>query len=148
MKLSTKGQYAVMALTDIVRHGTYSPVTLSDIAFRQNLPLPYLEQLFTRLRRKGLVTSVRGNKGGYKLNLKPATVTILDIMEAVEEPIKTTRCSSSSSMSCQGKTERCLTHHLWDGLSTQIEEYLRAVSLEDVCKQNLPHKAQEAFLCA
>lgn len=85
MKLSAKGQYAIIALTDIARHGKTEPVALADIALRQGLPLPYLEQLFAKLRRKGLVMSARGNKGGYSLSLEPGELSILDIMNAVEE---------------------------------------------------------------
>lgn len=138
MKLSTKGQYAVMALADIAQQGGDDPVPLNDISDRQKLPLPYLEQLFTKLRRGGLVNSVRGNMGGYSLTGSPSHISILDIVKAVDETIRTKRCTNTSELSCHGRSERCMAHHLWDGLEEQIETYLSEVSLEDLCTQKLP----------
>lgn len=138
MKLSVKGQYAVMALADIAKHGKEQPVSLNEISARQNLPLQYLEQLFSKLRRKGIVRSSRGNKGGYELFHHPSAIKVLDVIKAVDEKIKSKRCVLDSPLSCQGKLERCLTHKLWEGLEIQIESYLNSVSLFDLCNGTLP----------
>ena len=132
MRLSTKGRYAVMAMVDLARRETDAirAVALADIAARQEISLSYLEQLFARLRRKGLVVSARGPGGGYRLAKGPDATTIADIVLAVDEPLKATRCSASHG--CMIKGERCLTHDLWEDLGARIEDYLASVSLADV----------------
>jgi Rrf2 family iron-sulfur cluster assembly transcriptional regulator len=136
MQLSTRGRYAVMAMVELAsREGRDSrPVTLSDIAASQHLSLCYLEQLFGGLRRAGLVTSARGPGGGYRLKHPAAEVTIADVLAAVEEPLKTTRCAVTEAgcMAADGIHARCATHDLWDELGRQIQLFLSAVSLDDV----------------
>jgi len=133
MRLSTKGRYAVMAMADLARRqdDAERAVALADIAERQEISLSYLEQLFARLRRKGLVQSARGPGGGYRLARPAEATTIADIVHAVDEPLKTTRCSAPTK-GCMLKGERCLTHDLWEDLGHRIEDYLASVSLADV----------------
>lgn len=132
MRLSTKGRYAVMAMADLARRESDAAraVALSDIAQRQEISLSYLEQLFARLRRKGLVKSARGPGGGYRLARDAAATTIAEIVHAVDEPLRATRCSAGGG--CMIRGERCLTHDLWADLSERIEDYLGSVSLADV----------------
>ncbi|MBW8814638.1 MAG: Rrf2 family transcriptional regulator [Caulobacterales bacterium] len=132
MRLSTKGRYAVMAMADLARreHDAARAVALADIAARQEISLSYLEQLFARLRRKGLVKSARGPGGGYRLARTPDETSIADIVHAVDEPLRATRCGAGKG--CMVKGERCLTHDLWADLGAHIETYLASVSLADV----------------
>jgi Rrf2 family iron-sulfur cluster assembly transcriptional regulator len=137
MKLSTKGRYAVMAMVDLGCHCRGAPVSLADIAQRQEISLSYLEQLFARLRRGGLVRSVRGPGGGY-LPARPLEETrISDIILAVDEPIRATRCPVGTGTGCKSDKSRCLTHDLWEELGNQIHLYLSSVSLADVCERRL-----------
>jgi len=137
MKLTTKGRYAVAAMADIAAIASDAPVALSDIAQRQGISLSYLEQLFAKLRRAGLVTSMRGVAGGYALNALPGDIRIADIIAAVDEQIQTTACTTGSAIGCQGTTARCLTHDLWDELGRQIDIFLNAVSLEDIIEKRV-----------
>lgn len=132
MRLSTKGRYAVMAMADLARCEVRADraTALAEIAQRQEISLSYLEQLFARLRRRGLVTSARGPGGGYRLARSAADTRISDIIHAVDEPLRATRCSQSKG--CMTKGERCLTHDLWEDLGQKIEDYLASVSLADV----------------
>lgn len=132
MKLSTKGRYAVMALVDLASYSKGQPLALAEIAERQEISLSYLEQLFAKLRRGGLVKSVRGPGGGYLLAHTPAETRISDIISAVDEPIRTTRCTPGSPLGCRGNASRCLTHDLWEELGNQIHLFLSSVSLADV----------------
>lgn len=132
MRLSTKGRYAVMAMADLASHSSGKPVALADIAERQEISLSYLEQLFGRLRKGGLVKSVRGPGGGYLLSRVPAEMRISDIILAVDEPIQTTRCTPGSPAGCHNNKGRCMTHDLWEELGNQIYLYLSAVTLEMV----------------
>ena len=133
MRLSTKGRYAVMAMADLARRQDEPcrAVALADIASRQEISLSYLEQLFARLRRKGLVQSARGPGGGYRLSRAAEATTIAEIVLAVDEPLHATRCAAKGK-GCMLKGERCLTHDLWEDLGTRIEDYLASVSLADV----------------
>jgi Rrf2 family iron-sulfur cluster assembly transcriptional regulator len=137
MRLSTKGRYAVMAMVDLASHSNGQPVTLADIAERQEISLSYLEQLFAKLRRGGLVKSVRGPGGGYLLAHDRDATRIGDIILAVDEPIRAVRCSPGASIGCRGDRSRCLTHDLWEELSNQIRLYLSSVSLGDVCDKRV-----------
>ncbi len=137
MKLSTKGRYAVMALVDLARHGETKPVSLADIAERQEISLSYLEQLFARLRRGGLVKSVRGPGGGYLLARGASGTRVADIILSVDEPITATRCKSNSSIGCHSDHSRCLTHDLWAELGNQIHLFLSSVTLEDVVERRV-----------
>jgi Rrf2 family iron-sulfur cluster assembly transcriptional regulator len=133
MRLSTKGRYAVMAMADLARRegDAARAVALADIAERQEISLSYLEQLFARLRRKGLVKSARGPGGGYRLARTAEDTSIADIVHAVDEPLRATRCEKVGS-GCMVRGERCLTHDLWEDLGDRIEDYLASVSLADV----------------
>jgi Rrf2 family iron-sulfur cluster assembly transcriptional regulator len=133
VKLSTKGRYAVMAMADLAHHARGKPIALAEVAERQEISLSYLEQLFGRLRRAGLVSSVRGPGGGYMLARDPADMRISDIILAVDEPIKATRCTPGSPMGCHTHRGRCLTHDLWEELGNKIFQYLSSVTLGDVC---------------
>lgn len=137
MRLSTKGRYAVMAMVDLAHHSQGKPVALADIAERQEISLSYLEQLFGRLRKGGLVGSVRGPGGGYLLSRDPDQMRVSDIIAAVDEAIKTTRCDSGSPTGCHHNRSRCLTHDLWVELSNQIYLYLSSVTLADVCQRRV-----------
>ena len=135
MKLGTKGQYAVMAMADLASQSQDQPIPLIDISQRQHIPLSYLEQIFVKLRRHGLVKSVRGHQGGYNLQACAENLKIFDIMQAVEEDISTTRCGTQMTLSCQGKPGKCLTHYLWEGLQANIEHYLNSITLHDLCQK-------------
>lgn len=137
MKLSTKGRYAVMALVDLARHGESRPVSLADIAERQEISLSYLEQLFARLRRGGLVKSVRGPGGGYTLARGASGTRVADIILSVDEPMTATRCKTNSSIGCHSDHSRCLTHDLWAELGNQIHLYLSSVTLQDVVERRV-----------
>ncbi len=137
MKLSTKGRYAVMAMVDITAHSEGKPIALADVAERQEISLSYLEQLFGKLRRGGLVKSVRGPGGGYLLAHTAEETRISDIILAVDEPIKTTRCTPGSPVGCKINKSRCLTHDLWEELGNKIYLYLNSVSLADVAEKRI-----------
>ncbi|MBY0422012.1 MAG: RrF2 family transcriptional regulator [Parvularculaceae bacterium] len=132
MKLTTKGRYAVTAMTDLAAHADAAPVGLGEIALRQGISLAYLEQIFARLRRAGLVVSARGVAGGYRLARPAGEIRVADVIAAADEEIRTTACERGSSISCQGQSARCLTHELWDELGRQIDVFLSAVTLADV----------------
>ena len=137
MMLTTKGRYAVMAMVDLAMQPPVKPVTLAEIAQRQEIALPYLEQIFAKLRRNGLVHSVRGPGGGYVLAREVESTWISDIIIAVEESIKMTRCEKGSAAGCMAPKTRCLTHDLWEGLGNQIYGYLRGISLKDVIDRQI-----------
>lgn len=137
MRLSTKGRYAVMAMVDLARHSNGKPVSLAEIAEREEISLPYLEQLFAKLRRAGLVKSMRGPGGGYVLAHDREDTRIADIIVAVDEPIRAVRCTPGSAIGCRGDRSRCLTHDLWEELGNQIYLYLSSVSLGDVCEKRV-----------
>ena len=132
MKLTTRGRYAVTAMLDLAIHGHESPVTLSDISTRQEISLSYLEQLFSKLRRGDLVTSVRGPGGGYRLSRERAGIFVAQIIDAVDESVDVTNCQGKGNCH-QG--EVCLTHHLWQDLSDQIHGFLSGISLADLVDQ-------------
>ncbi len=137
MKLSTKGRYAVMAMVDLAERAGDRPVSLADIAERQEISLSYLEQLFAKLRRGGLVRSVRGPGGGYLLGLPADQARISDIILAVDEPIRATRCHPGQPYGCRGNKTRCMTHDLWEELGNQIYLYLSSVSVADVVDRQI-----------
>lgn len=137
MRLSTKGRYAVMAMVDIAKHGKGEPISLAEIAERQEISLSYLEQLFAKLRAANLVKSVRGPGGGYLLAHGADATRISDIILAVDEPIRATRCTPGAPTGCSANKSRCLTHDLWEELGNQIHLYLNSVTLADVCEQRV-----------
>ena len=132
MRLTTRGRYAVTAILDLALHQQQGPVCLAHISERQEISLSYLEQLFSKLRRKGLVTSVRGPGGGYQLGRALADISVAEVTDAVNERIDATRCHGEGT--CQ-KGETCLTHHLWLDLSDQIYDFLAGISLADLVER-------------
>lgn len=140
MILSTKGRYAVMAMVDLAMRDAQQPTSLSQIAEAQEIPLAYLEQIFSRLKKAGLVQSVRGPGGGYVLAKASNEIMVDAIVEASEESIKMTRCSVADG-GCMAKRAKCLTHDLWEGLGDQIESYLASISLSQVCKSEVKKAA-------
>ncbi len=132
MKLGTKGRYAVMALVDLADSAQDQPKTLAEIAASQSISLSYLEQLFAKMRRRGVVKSVRGPGGGYVLAKDASKTRLSDIILAVDEPIKTTRCAPDSGRGCGPDGEQCATHELWDSLRQHILGFLAQVTLDDV----------------
>lgn len=132
MRLTTKGRYAVTAMLDLTIHGRDRAVALSEISARQCISQAYLEQLFARLRRAGLVTSVRGPGGGYRLSRAPLRIAVSEVIRAVDEDIDATRCGGAQN--CQ-EDDRCLTHDLWSELSQRIAQYLGGVSLGELSQR-------------
>ena len=137
MRLTTKGRYAVTAMLDLAFHSQKKPVTLTDIAGRQTISLSYLEQLFSRLRRANMVKGIRGPGGGYTLAGKANDINIADIIAAVDEPLDATKCGGEAN--CQNE-KACLTHDLWMGLSEQIRDYLKGITLAQLLEK---HRVQE-----
>ena len=137
MKLSTKGRYAVTALADIALNGTSGPVTLADISARQGISLAYLEQLFVKLRRRGLVASVRGPGGGYRLAHAPEATRISEIMAAVDERLNAMGCEGREGEHCGNSKEACLTHALWEQLSAHVHVFLSQTTIADVIGDRL-----------
>jgi Rrf2 family iron-sulfur cluster assembly transcriptional regulator len=129
MKLTTKGRYAVTAMLDLALHYEREPINLADISARQGISLSYLEQLFSRLRKQGLVESARGPGGGYMLARPSVQITIADVIHAVDESVDATKCGGQKN--CHGE-DRCLTHDLWEDLSRQINSFLSGITLADL----------------
>ena len=129
MRLTTKGRFAVTAMIDVAMHGQGGPVTLSAVSERQKISLSYLEQLFGKLRRHGLVDSVRGPGGGYNLARPADAVSVADVILAVDEPIDATQCAGKEN--CRDE-QKCLTHDLWANLNTHIFDYLESVTLRQL----------------
>lgn len=132
MKLTSKGRYAVTAMLDVAIHAATGPVSLSDISERQGISLSYLEQLFSRLRKHGLVNSIRGPGGGYRLGRCSAQIAVADVISAVDESVNATKCGGKGD--CQSGSQ-CLTHNLWEGLSNRIEEFLQGITLSELVEQ-------------
>ena len=135
MKLTTKGRYAVMAMADIAVNQKSQPVSLKDISLRQGISLSYLEQLFSKLKNRKLVKSVRGPLGGYVLEKNPDNIKISNIIFAVNEEVKTLKCTKDSKKSCQGKSVKCITHYLWLDLEQHINNFFDRTNLGDLTKQ-------------
>lgn len=138
MKLTAKGRYAVMAVADLAAQGPSMRSSLADISQRQGISLSFLEQLFAKLRRAGLVESYRGSRGGYQLVHSASNVTLDQIIHAVDEDIKAHGCTPEAKIACTGRKERCLTHNLWGALENHIEQFLAAVTIQDVVDGRLP----------
>ena len=137
MKLSSKGRYAVMALADIAKFNPKDPISLRDISLRQGISLLYLEQLFLKLKKNKIVSSVRGNKGGYILNKDASDIKISDIFSAVEEKVKTVGCEKHSKKGCNGKSAKCISHNLWDELEDYINDFFNKKNLGDLVKKEV-----------
>lgn len=132
MKLTTRGRYAVTAMLDLAIHGNERPISLADISGRQEISLSYLEQLFAKLRRGDLVSSVRGPGGGYRLARSEDTIFVAEIIDAVNESVDITNCQGKGN--CQ-QGAICLTHHLWQDLSEQIHGFLSQISLAQLVEK-------------
>ena len=132
MKLSTKGRYAVMAMADLASNEDIKPVSLSEIAVRQNISLSYLEQLFLKLKNNHLVKSVRGPLGGYMLDKKAKDIKLSSIISAVDEEVKTLNCKKDSKKGCDGKSVKCITHDLWDDLGKHINGFFENKNLNEL----------------
>jgi Rrf2 family iron-sulfur cluster assembly transcriptional regulator len=132
MRLTTKGRFAVTAMVDLAMRQTRGPVTLAAISERQHISLSYLEQLFGRLRRRKLVSSVRGPGGGYRLAQPVQGITVAEIVIAVDEPLDATQCGGKENCA---DDKRCMTHDLWANLNKKMHEYLSSVSLADLVAQ-------------
>lgn len=145
MQLSSKGRYAVMAMADLAAAGEGAVAPLAAISSRQDISLPYLEQLFARLRRAGLVDSMRGPGGGYRLARDAGEITLAEVMAAVDEPVKMTRCAGEASGGCV-VGNRCLTHDLWRSLGNHIVAFLNGVSLGDVVENAAAKEAVRSAL--
>lgn len=146
MRLSTKGRYAVMAMVDLASQSAdKNPIPLSEIAERQEIPISYLEQLFGKLRKGGLVNSSRGPGGGYTVARDPEKLRVADIILAVDEQIKATRCDYGSPGGCKADNSRCLTHDLWEELTNHIHMYLSSVSLSDILEKRILGSGGEVF---
>lgn len=133
MRLTTKGRYAVTAMLDLALHAQRGPVSLADISERQGISLSYLEQLFAKLRRGTLVTSVRGPGGGYQLSRDMQDIHVAQVIDAVNESVDATRCQGQGD--CHSG-DICLTHHLWCDLSEQIHTFLSGITLADLVARN------------
>jgi Rrf2 family iron-sulfur cluster assembly transcriptional regulator len=140
MQLSTKGRYAVMAMTDLAGRGDARAVSVAEIAQRQQISQAYLEQIFNRLRRNGLVTAHRGPGGGYRLARSAAETSVADVVLAVDEPLRAIRCGGGQT-GCMKDGARCLTHDLWEETGRQLRSYLASVSLADVASGRLRRAA-------
>jgi Rrf2 family iron-sulfur cluster assembly transcriptional regulator len=133
MKLTTKGRYAVTAMLDLALNEDKGPINLADISERQGISLSYLEQLFSKLRKQGLVASVRGPGGGYLLGESKGEISVASVVDAVSESMDATKCQGKSG--CLNG-EICLTHHLWQDLSEQIHAFLDDITLQDLVERN------------
>jgi len=137
MKLSTKGRYALVALADIALQDGESLVNLSEISKRQDISLPYLEQLFVKLRRSGLVESVRGPGGGYRLAQAPSEIRVVDILTAVDETVSALHTGAGASGALSGSRAQSMANRLWEGLSAHVYVFLHQTRLSDVIKNDL-----------
>ncbi len=140
MKLTTKGRYAVTAMLDLALHATERPITLADISQRQGISLSYLEQLFSRLRKQGLVISARGPGGGYRLSRDANEINVAEVITAVDEKMHVTKCEGRGD--CQNG-EACLTHELWCELSDQIYNFLDSISLGSLVERDFVKQVSE-----
>ena len=132
MKLSSKGRYAVMALADLARNKATKPINLTEISLRQGISISFLEQIFLQLKKSNLVKSSRGPSGGYILSKPPEEITLSNIIEAVDEKVKTVGCKKESKRGCNGKSIKCITHDLWDDLENHINNFFNKNTLRDI----------------
>ena len=132
MKLSSKGRYAVMALADIAKFDNGAPVSLRDISLRQGISLDFLEQIFSKLKKNNIVKSIRGTNGGYILNTNPKEIKLANILNAVDEEVKTVQCKKESKKGCNNKSSKCITHNLWDELEVHINNFFEQKNLKDL----------------
>ncbi len=139
MILGTKARYAVMALVEMAGRDTDRAITLAELSKSQEITVPYLEQIFRKLKKGGLVRSLRGPGGGYVLSRPAENIFIAEIVEAVDESLQMTRCEPNKTTGCMVNKSRCMTHDLWAGLGKQIHDYLSGISLVDVRSKTNKH---------
>ena len=132
MKLTSKGRYAVMALADLAKFNSVNPVSLRDISLRKGISLNFLEQIFFKLKKKNIVKSTRGTHGGYILTKNPEQIKLANILNAVDEEVKTVQCKKESKKGCNGKISKCITHNLWDELEIHINNFFEKKNLKDL----------------
>ena len=132
MKLSSKGRYAVMAMADLAKSNSNHPTSLTEISLRQGISVSFLEQIFSKLKKNNLVKSRRGPAGGYVLARLPEQIKILNIINAVDERVKTLGCKKESKKGCNGKSIKCITHNLWDDLEVYINNFFEKNTLKDI----------------
>ena len=132
MKLTSKGRYAVMALADLAKFDSVDPVSLRDISLRQGISIDFLEQIFSKLKKHSIVKSIRGINGGYILNKQPIEIKLANILNAVDEEVKTVQCKKDSKKGCNSKTSKCITHNLWDELEIHINQFFKQKNLKDL----------------
>ena len=130
MKLTTKGRYAVMAMADLASNTHFQPISLTEIAQRQNISLAYLEQIFIKLKKNNLVKSSRGANGGYILDKSASDIKLSNIIFAVDEEVKMLNCKKNSKKGCNNKSVKCITHNLWADLDRHINSFFEKVKLE------------------
>ena len=143
MKLTSKGRYAVMAMADLAKNNVKEPTSLTEISLRQGISIAYLEQLFSKLRKNHLVQSARGPSGGYVLSKSPNEITLLSIINAVDEKIKTVKCRKESKKGCNGKSIKCITHNLWDDLESHINKFFEENTLNDILFKEVRNNSKE-----
>ena len=143
MKLTSKGRYAVMAMADLAKNNVKEPISLTEISLRQGISISYLEQLFFKLRKNNLVQSVRGPSGGYVLTKIPEQITLLSIINAVDEKIKTVKCRKESKRGCNHKSIKCITHNLWDDLEIHINKFFENNTLNDILFKEVRNNSEE-----
>jgi len=134
MRLNTKSRYAVMALADLARFKENKPISLRDISLRQSISLLYLEQIFLKLKKNNIVKSIRGANGGYILNKNPKQIRLSEIFLALDQNIKTTSCEKHSKKGCKGRSNKCITHNLWDELDIHINTFFENKNLDDLIR--------------
>ena len=132
MKLTNKGRYAVMAMADLAKTNANQPTSLNEISLRQGISMSFLEQIFLKLKKNNLVKSSRGPAGGYSLTKSPEEIKLSNIIEAVDEKVKTMGCKKESKKGCTGKSIKCITHNLWDDLETHINNFFEKNTLKDI----------------
>ena len=132
MKLTSKGRYPPLALADLAKFNSINPVSLRDISLRQGISLDFLEQIFSKLKKNNIVKSIRGTNGGYILSTDPVEIKLANILNAVNEEIKTVQCKKESKKGCNGKTSKCITHNLWDELEIHINQFFEQKNLKDL----------------
>ena len=138
MKLTSKGRYAVMAMADLAKTNTSKPISLTEISIRQGISISFLEQIFYKLKKNNLVQSSRGSNGGYLLSKLPEEIKLSNIINAVDEEVKTMGCKKESKRGCTGKSIKCITHNLWDDLELHINSFFEKNTLKDII-----HKANK-----
>jgi len=140
MKLTSRGRYAVMALADLAKFNSANPVSLRDISLRQGISLDYLEQIFFKLKKNNIVKSTRGTRGGYVLAKNPEQIKLANILNAVDEEVKTVQCKKESKKGCNGKTSKCITHNLWDELEIHINHFFEKKNLNDLVNNKIENR--------